>query len=410
MMRVAAMPEDHTTQAGIPAVALSRAEQNERDQGSTETATDAARGERRALGWAALAAVAAVAWLVMPVGVGILLGTLLAFALQPAFERLKPRVGVRWSALVLVLATLLALGGALGGLARLFVSEGTALTNEWLESLGPGGPGHAVVAAVGKVTSRLGVPADELAARARELVETAAAGATTVAEVIVATAASAALTLLFAILSMHFILCHWRAVVLGAQEAFPLRPDYTATLLAEFRRVGRSTLLGTIGTGVAQGVLATLGFWITAVPKPFLFGAATVVASLVPAVGAALVWLPAGIVLILIGHPVRGALEIVWGTVLVGLVADYVIRPRLVGGSGNLPTLVTFAALVGGVEVLGLKGLIVGPVVMSLAIAVLRLYASEARKRRVGLLQGASSPRRREGAEPATGQGDPSGG
>jgi predicted PurR-regulated permease PerM len=375
---------------GIPTVPLSPGERAERDQGSTETAVDAARGERRALGWAALAAAVAIAWLVMPVGVGILLGTLLAFALQPVFERLKPRLGVGWSALAVVLATLVALGGALAGLASLFVSEGKALTSEWIASLGPGGPGHAVVTAVGRVTSRLGLSPEELAARARGLAETVAAGATTVAGVIVATAASAALTLFFAMLSMHFILRHWRAVALGTQEALPLRPDYTAALLAEFRRVGRSTLLGTIGTGIAQGMLATFGFWIFGVPEPILFGAAAAVASLVPAVGAALVWLPAGIVLILVGHPVRGGLELVWGAVVVGLVSDYVIRPRLVGGAGHLPSLVTFAALLGGVQVFGLKGLIVGPVLMSLAIAVLRLYATEARKRRADLLARAS--------------------
>ena len=66
--------------------------------------------------------------------------------------------------------------------------------------------------------------------------------------------------------------------------------------------------------------------------------------------------------------------------------SDYVIRPRLVGGGGHLPALVTFAALLGGVQVFGLKGLIVGPVLMSLAVAVLRLYATEARKRRSDLL------------------------
>ena len=381
---------DEASPTGIPAVALSPGERAERDQGSTETAVDAARAERRALGWAAITAAAAIAWLVMPVGVGILLGTLLAFALQPVFEQLKPRLGAGWSALAVVIATLLALGGALGALAWLFVSEGTALTSEWITSLGAGGRGHAVVTALGRVTSRLGVPPDELAARARELAEGVAAGATTAAGVVVATAASAALTLFFAMLSMHFILRHWRAVATGAQEAFPLRPDYTAALLAEFRRVGRSTLLGTIGTGVAQGMLATLGFWITGVPEPILFGAAAAVASLVPAVGAALVWLPAGVVLILVGHPARGALELVWGALIVGLVSDYVIRPRLVGGAGHLPPLVTFAALLGGVQVFGLKGLIVGPVLMSLAIAVLRLYATEARKRRADLLTRAS--------------------
>jgi predicted PurR-regulated permease PerM len=392
------MPEqpanEEAPKTGIPITPLSPGERADRDEGSLESAAEAARGERRALGWAAIAAVGVIVWLVAPVGVGVLLGTLLAFALQPVFERLEPRLGKSWASLSLVFATLLALGGALTGLAWMFVSDGTALTNEWIESLGPGGPGHAIVTMVGGFTKRLGLPPDELADRARGLAETAASSATTAAAVIVGTTASSALALVFAMLSMHFILRNWRAVALGAQEAFPLRPDYTATLFAEFRRVGRSTLLGTLGTGVAQGLLATLGFWMTGIPKPFLFGAAAAIASLVPAVGAALVWLPAGLVLILAGHPARGALELVWGTVMVGIVSDYVIRPRLVGGGGHLPSLVTFAALLGGAEVFGLKGLIVGPVLMSLAIAILRLYATEARKRRAGLIADArSAPR-----------------
>ncbi len=381
-------PPETKPPSPIPAVPLSRGERDDRDLHTSETATEAAVGERRALGWIALAAALAAAWLVMPVGVGLLLGTLLAFAVQPLFERIGPRLGVPGAALLVVAATLVAIAVTMLAIALLFATEGSSLTNEWIDSLGPGGPGHAVLSAVGGVTSRLGVPADELTARARELAGSLAADAARAAEVILKTAATGALTLLVAMMSMHVILRHWRAVVLGAQEALPLRPDYTAALLAEFRRVGRSTLLGTVGTAFAQGMLAAVGFWISGVPRPLLFGVAAAVASLVPVVGAALVWLPAGIVLILSGHPVRGGIEIGWGALVVGVVADYVIRPRLVGGSSGMPTLVTFTALVGGVELLGLKGLIVGPVLMSLAIAVLRLYATEARKRRRALLGG----------------------
>jgi predicted PurR-regulated permease PerM len=380
------MSSDRPHPPGIPEVALSPGERAERDQGTIESVVEAARGERRALGWAAIAAVVTIAWIVMPVGVGVLLGTLLAFALQPVFERLKPRIGDRWAALAIVAATILALAGSIGGLAWLLVSKGTSLTRDGIASLGPDGPGGVVISTVGRLTSRLGVPPDELATRARALAESTAAGAASVAEVIVATTASSALALLFAMLSMHYILRNWQAVVLGAQESFPLRPDYTAGLLAEFRSVGRSTLLGTIGTGVGQGCLATFGFWISGVPEPLFFGAAAAVASLVPGIGATLVWLPVGVALILVGHPARGVLELAWGAMVVGVIADYVIRPRLVGGGGHLPSLVTFAALLGGVQVFGLKGLIVGPVLMSLAIAVLRLYAVEARRRRADLL------------------------
>ncbi|HEY3818619.1 MAG TPA: AI-2E family transporter [Polyangiaceae bacterium] len=379
------MPTDAPT-SGIPAAPLSPGEKAERDLGTTESLTEEARSERRALGWAAIAAVAAIVWIVMPVGVGILLGTLLAFALQPAFEQLKPRLGARWAALTVVLATIVTLAGSISGLAWLLVSKGTALTQEWLASLGPGGPGGVVVSTIGGLTSRLGVPPAELSARARAVAESTAAGAASVAEVIVAATASSALALLFAMLSMHFILRNWQAVALGAQESFPLRPDYTAGLLAEFRSVGRSTLLGTIGSGLAQGVLATFGFWISGVPEPLFFGAATAVASLVPGIGATLVWAPVGIVLILVGQPGHGIVELVWGALIVGVLSDYVIRPRLVGGAGHTPSLVTFAALLGGVQVFGLKGLIAGPVLMSIAIAVLRLYSLEARKRRASLL------------------------
>jgi predicted PurR-regulated permease PerM len=380
------MPTDRPPPVGIPAIPLSAGERAERDNKSIETEVDAALGERRALGWAAIAAAATIAYIVMPIGVGVLLGTLLAFALQPLFERLKPRLGAAWSALAIVIATVLILVGTLGGLAWLFVSKGTALAQDAIASLGPGGPGHAVVNAVGRLTSRLGVAPDTLATRARALAETAASGAAVIAQSIVATTASAVLGMLFAMLSMHFILRNWQTVTLRAQETFPLRPDYTAGLLAEFRRVGKTTLLGTVGTGIAQGILATFGFWVSGVPEPLFFGAAAAVASLVPAVGAMLVCIPAGAILILTGHPARGILEIVWAVVMVGLVSDYVIRPRLVGGEGRLPSLITFAALLGGVQVFGLKGLIMGPVLMSLAVAVLRLYATEARRRRSHLI------------------------
>jgi predicted PurR-regulated permease PerM len=161
----------------------------------------------------------------------------------------------------------------------------------------------------------------------------------------------------------------------------PVRPEYTRVLLDEFRRVGRMTLFGTLVTGLAQGVLAAIGFWITGVPQAAFFGAATAVASLVPAVGTLLVWVPAGLYLFASGHPAMAAIELAWGALIVVGFSDYVIRPRLIGDEA-MPAVLTFVALFGGLEVLGLAGLIVGPVIMGLAVAVLRLYAREEKIRR----------------------------
>jgi predicted PurR-regulated permease PerM len=145
--------------------------------------------------------------------------------------------------------------------------------------------------------------------------------------------------------------------------------------------VGRLTLAGTVVTGVAQGVLAGLGFWITGVPQAAFFGISTALASLVPAVGTLLIWIPAGLYLFATGRPGMGLTELLWGALVVVGFSDYVVRPRLVGGE-TVPVLLVFIGLFGGLEVFGLAGLVVGPVIVSLAVSVLRLYAGEERARR----------------------------
>jgi predicted PurR-regulated permease PerM len=338
--------------------------------------------ERRALRWTAVVAVAAIVWLVRPVGMGVFLGMLMAFAFQAVHERALRRLPPAPAALVTVLASTVLVALAVGGLAWLLVRDGIVLGREVVASLGSGGIVRDAIASVARVTSRVGISGEDLTARVKQLAESAVSSAASLAEAVAATAASSLLAFFFAMLTMYFILTHWRSLSAAAQETLPLRADYTRRLFEEFRVVGRTTLLGTVGSGFAQGALATLGYWIAGMPRPEFFGAATALASLVPAVGTLLVWVPAGIALILLGHAWRGIFVLVWGTAIVTALNDYVIRPRLVGGAGGVPALATFIALFGGVEALGLKGLVVGPVVMSLAIAVLRLYAEEARQRR----------------------------
>jgi len=341
-----------------------------------------ARSEQSAITWLALIAFAGIVWIVLPVGLGILFGTLIAFSLQPLYERWKPRLGAGPAALATVAVASVGLVGAFGGLSWLFVTRGASLARSLIAALGPGGGADRAIGALGRLTSRIGVHPDELAERLRSAAEAAAASAAVIAETLLAATAMALLALFFAMLTMQFILRNWQKLAFHAQETFPLRPDYTRALFDEFRRVGRTTLLGTIVTGLAQGVLATIGYLIAGVPEPLFFGALTAVASLVPAVGTMIVWVPAGIFQIVNGHPVAGVVELIWGLLVIVGVSDYVIRPRLVGGEGAMPALVTFVALFGGVEVFGLKGLVLGPVVMSLGIAVLRIYATEVRARR----------------------------
>jgi predicted PurR-regulated permease PerM len=313
---------------------------------------------------------------------GMLLGALMAFTFQPMYERLLRRWPPRWAALATMLGSTLAIALTFGVLVWILIRDGTILGHQFLASLGPGGGARRVFASVAGLTSRFGITAADLEAKARALIGEAVARAASLAEAIAATTASMLLALFFLMLTMYFMLRQWQVVSATAQDMLPLRPEYTRKLFEEFRRVGRTTLLSTLLTGVVQGTLATVGYVLVGLPRPLFFGALTTIASPIPGVGTMLVWVPAGIVLILLGHIGRGIVLVAWGVLVVTGIPDYVIRPRLVGHGSEMPAVLTFTALFGGAGVFGLKGLILGPLLMAIAMAVLRLWSDEARMRR----------------------------
>ena len=338
--------------------------------------------ERQALGWLAVGAVAATVWLALPFVTGLLIGTLLAFTLEPLYRYLARRTGRPFVAsLTIVMASAVIIVGALAGFVSLFITRAVGLANTAREELRPGGALTAWVDGVTGWLDRFGISPASLTARLEAAAGEVAARSAALAGSVASGAFIALLSLFFALLTMHVVLRHWPRMVSALMIVSPLRPEYTRALLDEFRRVGRMTLSGTMLTGLAQGVLAGIGFWITGVPQAAFFGAATALASLVPAVGTLLVWVPAGLYLFASGHPAMAFIELAWGALIVVGFSDYVIRPRLVGDEA-MPVVLTFIALFGGLEALGLAGLIVGPVIMGLAVAVLRLYAREEKARR----------------------------
>jgi predicted PurR-regulated permease PerM len=336
--------------------------------------------ERAALGWLAVAAVAAIVWLALPFATGILLGTLLAFTLDPLYLRLERRTGRPVTAsLITVAATVLVLVGALSAFVTRFVTRVVAFATALRTQLHAGGELGRWLDAVMGWLGRFGISIDDLTTQIESAAGEIASRSATIAGSLATGTFSVLLGLFFAVLTMHLVLRYWPQMVSRFVVISPLDPKHTRELLAEFRRVGRMTISGTVVTGLAQGLLAAIGFWITGVPQPIFFGIATALASLIPAVGTLLVWVPAGLYLLAIGHPARAIIELVWGAVLVVGLSDYLILPRLVGDEA-MPALMVFVALFGGLEVMGLPGLIVGPVAMALAVAVLRLYSAERRQ------------------------------
>ena len=338
--------------------------------------------QRRALGWCAIGAVVALAWLASPLVVGIFLGALMGFTMERPYAALARATGRRSVAsLIVVLVSGLAVIGAAVGFLSLFVARAMALAGVAAQAVGPGGAATQWADTLNDLLGRVGLSIEAITDKIREGAGELVSRSASLAGVIAGHALGGALNFFFALLTMHLVLVHWDRLVAMLAQAAPLRPEYTRTLLAEFRDVGRTTLIGTVVTGLAQGALAGIGFWLTGVPHPVFFGITTALASLVPAIGTLLVWVPAGVYLVATGHPAAGTVELLWGALVVVGFSDYVLRPRLVGDEA-MPALLTFVALFGGLETMGLAGLVVGPVLMSLAVVVLRLYAREAAARR----------------------------
>ncbi len=153
----------------------------------------------------------------------------------------------------------------------------------------------------------------------------------------------------------------------------PIPEADKTTLKVNVSRVLSAGVIGILGTCVVQGLLGGVGFWIAGLPSPVLFGSLMAVASLVPFVGTALFWLPGGIYLLVAGHTAKGIFLLAWGALVVGS-ADNVVRPLVIGGKADLPFSLMALGAIGGFAAFGLIGVVIGPVVISLALVVFGMY------------------------------------
>ena len=164
-------------------------------------------------------------------------------------------------------------------------------------------------------------------------------------------------------------------------RAIPLRPDHQRALLATFTTVIRATVKGNILVAAAQGALGGLAFWVLGVHAPMLWGVVMAFLSLLPAVGAALIWAPVALYLLAVGQVWQGLGLIAFGVVVIGLI-DNVLRPILVGKDTAMPDYVVLIATVGGLALFGLNGFVIGPLLVAMFLAAWQLLASERLKAR----------------------------
>jgi predicted PurR-regulated permease PerM len=171
-----------------------------------------------------------------------------------------------------------------------------------------------------------------------------------------------------------FLLRDGHPLATRVEQAIPLSPAQRAVLVAKFVAVIRATIKGSLIVAILQGTTGGLVFWVVGIPGALLWGVAMGVFSLFPAVGTGLIWVPVMLYLLATGA--------IWQAVVLGSCGffiissvDNIVRPILVGRDARMPDYVVLIATLGGFELMGFNGFVIGPVIAALFMAIWEIFS-----------------------------------
>ncbi|MFG6458095.1 AI-2E family transporter [Roseateles sp. BYS96W] len=159
------------------------------------------------------------------------------------------------------------------------------------------------------------------------------------------------------------------------RDSVPLAPDHRRHLAAKFITVIRATVKGNVLVAATQGALGGLAFWFFGIKGALLWAVVMGFLSLLPAIGAGLIWLPVAIYFLVTGAVWQGVVLILYGVLVIGLI-DNVLRPLLVGKDTQMPDYLVLISTIGGMAVFGITGFVIGPVIAAMFMAVWDLFAT----------------------------------
>jgi predicted PurR-regulated permease PerM len=174
---------------------------------------------------------------------------------------------------------------------------------------------------------------------------------------------------LFVVFVMFYLFRDGKQVRAALSSAIPLRHRQTYAIFLRTREVVGASVYGVLVIAVIQGALGGVAFWALGLPSAVLWSVAMMFLSLIPVTGAFVVWVPAAIYLAVSGAWISAILLTLWGALVIGMIDNF-LRPKLVGERAKLHELFIFFAVLGGLQVFGLLGIVLGPVVLAIAIAL----------------------------------------
>lgn len=178
--------------------------------------------------------------------------------------------------------------------------------------------------------------------------------------------------------SLFFLLRDGAKVFRRVVELVPLPDEHKTALVARLYTTVTAVLRGIFVVAGVQGLLAAVGYFLFGVPFSVLLGAVTAFFAPIPIVGTGVVWVPTAAGLLVSGSPDKALAVALWSVLIVGTVDNF-LRPILIGAEAKLPILLLFFGMLGGLQVYGFAGIIVGPVIVALFLALADIYRREYR-------------------------------
>lgn len=182
--------------------------------------------------------------------------------------------------------------------------------------------------------------------------------------------------LVLMVITLFFIYRDGRRFLEHFWAILGIRDSLRDTITETMTRVLGAVMYGVILTCMVQGALGGLGFWVTGLPSPFLFGTLMAICAPIPFIGTALIWAPGATYLLLQGKTMTGLLLIAWGVVAVSSI-DNVIRPLFISGRAKLPILLIVFGVIGGLLAFGLAGVVAGPIILAVSLVFFEVYRTE---------------------------------
>lgn len=175
---------------------------------------------------------------------------------------------------------------------------------------------------------------------------------------------------------LYFFMRDGEKILDGMVRTLPFGDERERHLLERFAQVSRATIKGTLVVGIVQGAIGGIAFAILGIGAPVLWGVVMTIFSIIPAIGPALIWLPAAIILIANGSVVSGVILILIGVVVIGL-ADNLLRPLLVGRDTRMPDYLILLSTLGGLTAFGISGFVIGPIIAAFFLSVWEMAEAE---------------------------------